>query len=280
MARAELSYCAAEVRRDDPDRFFAALFAPAARREGLLTLYAFNLELARARERAREPMLGLIRLQWWRDALAAIAGGGGPAHAVATPLAALVRAAPLSRVLLERLIDAREQDFTGPPASLAALERYAEASAGTLTALAFEALGVRGEAAGEVAAELGIAWALVGLLRAVPFHAAQERLCLPLELLAEASIPPEALFAGGAPAGLAAVVRPIAARAREHLAAARRLRGALPRQALAALLPAVLADGHLRALARAGYDPYALGPPGPPRLGLLRLALAAARGRY
>ena len=33
-------------------------------------LYAFNLEIARTRELAREPMPGEIRLQWWRDVLA------------------------------------------------------------------------------------------------------------------------------------------------------------------------------------------------------------------
>jgi phytoene synthase len=41
---------AALVRRHDPDRFLTALFAPPAKRDALLTLYAFNHELARARE--------------------------------------------------------------------------------------------------------------------------------------------------------------------------------------------------------------------------------------
>ena len=38
-----LSYCAAEVRRYDRDRFLTALFAPPARREDLLALYAFGI---------------------------------------------------------------------------------------------------------------------------------------------------------------------------------------------------------------------------------------------
>ena len=58
---------AALVRRHDPDRFLTALFAPPDRRDALLTLYAFNHELARAREVASEPPLALIRLQWWRE---------------------------------------------------------------------------------------------------------------------------------------------------------------------------------------------------------------------
>ena len=55
------------VRRHDPDRFLTALFAPPEKRDALLTLYAFNHELARAREAVSEPPLALIRLQWWRE---------------------------------------------------------------------------------------------------------------------------------------------------------------------------------------------------------------------
>ena len=58
---------AASVRAADPDRYFSALFAPAALRPQLLVLYAFNAELARVAETVREPMLGAIRLEWWRE---------------------------------------------------------------------------------------------------------------------------------------------------------------------------------------------------------------------
>jgi NADH dehydrogenase [ubiquinone] 1 alpha subcomplex assembly factor 6 len=57
------------VRRHDRDRFLTTLFAPAAERQALLALYAFNHEVAKTREVVSEPMLGRIRLQWWRDSL-------------------------------------------------------------------------------------------------------------------------------------------------------------------------------------------------------------------
>ena len=47
-----LSPVAALVRRHDRDRYQTALFAPAARREALFALYAFNYEIARVRERS------------------------------------------------------------------------------------------------------------------------------------------------------------------------------------------------------------------------------------
>ena len=70
MPETDASYCANILRRQDPDRYLTALFAPADRRPDLFSLYAFNLELARARESVSEPIMGRMRLQWWRDALA------------------------------------------------------------------------------------------------------------------------------------------------------------------------------------------------------------------
>ena len=54
---------AGELRRHDPDRYVAALYAPADRRDDLIALHAFNAEIARIRDQVREPMLGEIRLQ-------------------------------------------------------------------------------------------------------------------------------------------------------------------------------------------------------------------------
>src|SRR5438067_12532545 len=86
-----LSPVAALVRRHDRDRFQTVLFAPAARREALFALYAFNSEIARVRESVTEPMLGQIRLQWWRENIAAAYDGGAVRrHVVAEPLAVAI----------------------------------------------------------------------------------------------------------------------------------------------------------------------------------------------
>ena len=98
---------AALVRRHDPDRFLTALFAPPEKRDALLTLYAFNHELARAREVVSEPPLALIRLQWWRE----VVEGAHRRHEVADPLRAAIEAgAARSRATCCALIDAREAE--------------------------------------------------------------------------------------------------------------------------------------------------------------------------
>ena len=66
------------VRRGDPERWRTAMAAPPAARPGLMALYAFNLEIARAPWVASEPLLAEIRLAWWREAVAEIYDGKPP----------------------------------------------------------------------------------------------------------------------------------------------------------------------------------------------------------
>lgn len=281
--REELSYCGAEVHRHDPDRFLTALYARPPERESLLTLYAFNLEVAKIRESVSEPMLGEIRLQWWREALEeAYAGGPVRHHAVAEPLAALIREKGLTRAYFDRLIDARAFDlYDEPPKSADDLTAYAEATSSTLVWLALEALGIRrGGAAAEAGGAIGIAWAIVGLLRAMPHHLRQRRSYLPLDLEAAHAVDRRAMAELKGSPELAAAVRALADRAREYLRDARRLQPAVRPAALPALLPAVLADGYLRRLSRAGYDVFDARVGRRPGLMSARLALHAMLGRY
>ncbi len=253
-----LSPLAELVRRHDRDRFQTVLFAPAARREALFALYAFNFEIARVREVVREPMLGRIRLQWWREAIAAAYEGGMVRrHDVVEGLSAAIRAHRPDRAGFEALIDAREADLEAPPGDLAALEAYAEASSGRLCRLAAELLGAGEPEALAAADEVGTGYALAGLIRAMPFHAAAGR-----RYIAADAVP--------------AVVRA----AEAHLAAARARRRAVPRPVLAALLPAIVASGFLRRLRRAGGDPFAPALARPDPLQSWRLLAAALRNRY
>src|SRR6516165_2168086 len=94
------------LRHADPDRFFCTLFAPAEKRERLALLYLFNNELARAREVASEPMLALIRLQWWRE----VVEGQRKKHDIATPLRDAIEAGQFEAGDLAALIEAREAE--------------------------------------------------------------------------------------------------------------------------------------------------------------------------
>src|SRR2546430_16872129 len=73
----------------------------------MLTLCAFNLEIARVREVAHEAVAGEIRLQWWSDGLGDAGRGEVAAHPVAGALLATMARYALPPERLERLIEAR-----------------------------------------------------------------------------------------------------------------------------------------------------------------------------
>jgi len=275
-----LSQAAEHVRRCDRERFVTALFAKAEQREGLMVLYAFNAEVARVRESVREPLAGDIRLQWWRDVIA----GARPEdeiarHPVAAPLRHLVAGGILPAVRLERILDGRERDLAAEPfADLAELESYAEATSGQLSQAALAVLGVGGGDTVAAAGAVGTAFALAGLMRAVPHQLSTGRSTIPEAALAAAGTSSAAMLAGRAPrAAVAAAARCVGERARALLAEARARR--IDRRGLPALLPATLASGHLARLERAGWDVFA-GHLARPATAPLRLTLNWALGRF
>jgi NADH dehydrogenase [ubiquinone] 1 alpha subcomplex assembly factor 6 len=276
-----LSPTAALVRRHDRDRFQTALFAPAEHREALFALYAFNFEIARVRESVREAMLGQIRLQWWREAIgAAYAGGPVRQHEVVEPITAAIRERNLSRCHFDRLIDTRERDLDDEPLpDMAALEGYAEGSSAPLIFLALEVLGAASPPALEAARHIGIAYALVGLIRAMPVQAQAGRSFIPASLAAETGLDPRDYTALRASPALLQTVEAIAGAARRRLAAARGLQQKVPKAALPALLPARIAENALRRLERAGFDPFAGAALADP-LQSWRLAYAAMVRRF
>jgi len=241
------------VRANDYDRWLSALFAPAAARPHLFALYAFNFEVAKIAEAVGERMMGEIRRQWWREAIEGIYAGAPPRHAVAQALAGAIRERDLPRVLFDELIDARAFDLSDETfPDIAALEAYADATSGHVMRLAVRILGV-GDACDTHAREAGIAYALTGLLRAAPFHAARRKLFLPRSALDAAGADPEDIFAGRANAALRAAMAVVASAARARLAMLERL----PKpEALPALLPAALCRAHLARTEAEKFDPF------------------------
>ncbi len=163
-----IAACAEIVAAGDPDRFRATMSGPVSAREKLLPLYAFNLEVARAPWVSQEPMIAQMRLQFWRDTLAGIAGGGPvPAHEVAAPLAGVLRGAGLSPDTLDDIVVARWADVAREPfATEAALWDYLDATNGGLMWAGVAALGAD-KALEAPARALGRALGLANWLMAV-----------------------------------------------------------------------------------------------------------------
>lgn len=281
MGKVRLSHCAALAKQHDHDRYLTALLAPADRREDLFALIAFNYEVARTAEAAHEAAMGYIRLQWWREVLAGIDTGDPRTHPVAEALAGTIVRRGLDRQCLARLLHGREQDLAGdPPADLAALEDYAEATSATLAVLALEILGARTPDTEAVGRDIGIAWALTGLLRAVPFHARQRRIYLPRDLCESENLDIGRLFEMRTSDALGRVAAAVAARARERLQSARATGVKTPAAAWPALALGVLATRALVTLERVGFDTFHPDVQRQDPGRAWRLAWAKLRGQY
>src|SRR5580658_3310234 len=179
------AYCAERVRAAGRDRFPRSFFAPAEYRAALHALYAFNVEVARVREVAREPLPGEIRLQWWSEVVNGERAEEAAANPVASALLSVIERHRLAVSALTALIDARCFDlYDDPMARLADLEAYVRKTSSTLLALAAQILaGGEGEVTETIANPAGIAYAIAGLIRAFPLHAARRQLYVPLEVL-------------------------------------------------------------------------------------------------
>lgn len=158
----------ATVRRVDPDRWLSSRFIGASdARADVIGLYAFDHELARAPRVASNPLLGEMRLTWWREAVEEIFGGRPVRHhPAAHALAAAVERRGLKRADLETLIDARYRELDPAPMSEAEVLDWARDTGGLAAQLAAQILDPATEA--KMALAGGSAWALGKRLAADP----------------------------------------------------------------------------------------------------------------
>lgn len=139
-----IAACAEQVQKGDPDRFLATMTGDVEERKRLFPLYAFNLEIARAPFMSQEPMVAMIRLQFWRDVIEAAEDGNvAPRHDVATPLSQLLIWGDMRAAPLLRMIEAREGDVQGElPKGADATLRYIRETSGALMLAAGQLCGV------------------------------------------------------------------------------------------------------------------------------------------
>jgi 15-cis-phytoene synthase len=254
----EYEHCARTARELDRDRYIADLFAPQPARQHLFALHAFSAEVARIRDMVSDPVLGEIRLQWWRDAL--LGGGGG--HPVATALIETIRTFALPLGGFEGLLDARIFDlYDDQMPSLRDLEGYTGETSSALIQLgAIVLAGGHDPRVAGAAGHAGVAYGLTGLMRALPIHAARGQCYLPADIAAAHGFDRAMLGAGRATPELLATLAELRAIARDHLAKAMPEIAAMPVSLKPAFLPVALVAPSLDRMDRPGYDPFSGSP--------------------
>ncbi|KAJ5568439.1 hypothetical protein N7450_010925 [Penicillium hetheringtonii] len=224
-------------RKYDRPSYTMSTFIPSHARTFYIALRALNVSLSIIPDTTSSPTIGLMRLQFWRDAVTKILAGTPPKEPVAILLASAISElsqhtngrARISKGWLNRLINAREQTLTNDPyPNIAALESYAENTYSTLMYLTLAALPMTSVTADHVASHIGKAVGIAAVLRGLPLweygqywaecRGRQGAVMLPLDIMAQAGVKEEEVLRRGANAeGLRDAVFTVATRANDHL---------------------------------------------------------------
>lgn len=151
------------LRTADPDRWASSRFIsdPAARSD-VVALYAFDHALESVPANVSQPLLGEIRLAWWREAIEELFEGGPPrSHPALEGLAAPLAAGRFDRSALDAMIDARVEALDDPQ-GLGAASRL-DRTGGAVARLAARRLHETADLS--VAGAAGRAWAAAVLVR-------------------------------------------------------------------------------------------------------------------
>lgn len=213
---AHLESCRQIAKTYDYERYCACLFAPSDQQWKLFTLLAAVHEIAKTAEVVSDPMIGLIRLQWWQEALDGIEAGTPREHEVVQPLNALHLEGhslePLRGVISAREADLEPDSFPDTDA----FKSYCRETSGTLFAMISGIL--RGDEAKAV--HVGTAWAMLGSIRAGRYLLSRGRNPFPSDLLAEEGTSAQQLRQSMDEAVLTRIARHVASLVRGELAAA------------------------------------------------------------
>jgi 15-cis-phytoene synthase len=134
---------------NDPDLAFALQHVPAGQRAAVAALWALDEQLGQIVATTSEPMVGQMRLLWWREALESAV----PGHPVLDGLTSL-EAAGIDRASLAILVDGWEVLLDPLPLDAEQLGTYAEGRGTQLFALTSRILGRAPPA------NVGAGWAL------------------------------------------------------------------------------------------------------------------------
>lgn len=260
-------HCLQLVKKRDYEGFLASLLLPHCARQSALAIRAFNVETSNISEAVKDRTIGLMRIQFWKDSIAAMGEKNPPGQPVVIELDRAVRKHSLSKDLLVRIVTGRQAFLSDKPFdTLDDVESYGQDCFASLHNLVLQCLNdpssegdsVMNGHARHAARQLGMAQALVTLLRGVPYNAAKRKVFLPAALMSSHGVSAEKVIRGkaGEDEGMKLVVETIASRAQEHLENCRFRAKYLDGRQKSVLLPAVGVDAYLYALSEAKCDVF------------------------
>ena len=247
---------AAIARTYEPERYLAATLAPEPQRSSLIALAAYAGDLARIAATATQPMLGEIRLQWWRDSFDVIGKGGRIGSPLADALAGAIQAHQLPLPMLVAMSEARAWDlYDDAMQDQAALDGYLAKIDAIPFELALRTMGMPARDAGRLSLPAGRLWGQVRLLAQLPAHLSAGRIPLTAARLSTYGVTSDVLLAGTMTPDVRVMITGLTDELAQNFASLRPQLRSLSRHHRIAVLPLAVIPAYLRAIQRRSRDP-------------------------
>jgi len=245
-------YCLQLVKRTDFEHYLSNLFLPNHLRRSAFAIRAFSAEISGVRDIVSDVNIGKMRMQFWKDTVESIYLDKVPQHPVAIELHQILKKHTISKILLQRIIEAREQFLSDRPFdSLEEVERYGEEAFSSIYLILLEIMNNDNGHLKHAATSLGKCEGLITLLRGTPYNASKRRVYIPTDILMERNLSSQNIIREGAEnKELWQIFEIIGYRAQEHLNSCRLRKKFLKGDDLKVLLPAVSADSYLHLLSK------------------------------
>jgi phytoene synthase len=195
------AYCEQKAAASGSSFYHSFRFLPPEQRRAITALYAFCREVDDAVDEAVDTAVARIKLEWWRNEVAAIFGGA-PQHPVARALKPVVKAFELPQEHFLAVIDGMAMDLDRnryPDFGL--LERYCDHVAGVVGLMSAQIFGYSDPSTRAYARDLGIAFQLTNIIRDVGEDAHRGRIYLPQDEMERFGVTSAELFQHRASAG-------------------------------------------------------------------------------
>jgi len=256
-----MSDIANDIRKYDYYRYLCCLLAPGSVRDHLITIYAFNNELAKIKYVITEPMAGYIRLQWWRDAIEEIYNGMPVKHnsPLVKALYDLICDTNIDKELFDNLIDAREADIEfDVPENIDALLNYMLGAYSGLFRILLAVCDCKDEVSSEVAEYAGVAYGLAHIMRSMRYNCYHGKIMFPKDLMTLASISAQEVLEGKNLKNTKDITKALCDRSINSLRHVRAMKRDLPKRALTALMPLSIVEPTIKRIRNNDYNLFDL----------------------
>ncbi|XP_021949906.1 NADH dehydrogenase (ubiquinone) complex I, assembly factor 6 [Folsomia candida] len=260
------SYCSDLVRRHDYEMFLCTLLIPdPILRTKVMTVRAFNTEVAIIRDQVSQKEIGLSRLVFWREAVnqlylskkADSSYKNVPRQPTVLGMSKVIFEHDVSKKWLVNLLDGRERLMSDVPfTDLSDLEAYCDQTVTSILFITFEILGVKNVDVDHASSHLGKAIGLGTFARSIPYNAQNRRVLVPRDMLIKHGLSQEDFIRNKQSEKIKELVYEIASHAHIHYDKAKSMSKLIDKKALPLFLAGVPTDIYLKRLQRVQFDPY------------------------